>query len=161
DSRWTKALDARGRSSGYRTVVRASRTAQPLFSPPMRLFGRTWGFVLAEPIITQGRLLGTLVGACRSQEYFGSIALPAGTESYDQVVLHSGTPIFTSDPSGSSKESALGDSEQFEFAGASWEVGIRPQEWVVRDRLDAGRPMFWTMVALLALGCGALAALGT
>jgi signal transduction histidine kinase/ActR/RegA family two-component response regulator len=159
DSRWTTVLDARRRTSGYETVVRASRTFRPLFSPPMRLFGGTWGFVLAEPIIAQGRFLGTLVGACRSQQYFSSMTLPEVTERYDQVVLHSGTPIFASNPSLSSEEFALSASEQFEFGGASWEVAIRPQEWVVHDRLEAGRPMFWIMVVLLAAS-GALAALG-
>src|SRR5438552_7946572 len=41
--RWGRMFDARARSSGYETVLRADRTLRPTISPPMRLFGGTWG----------------------------------------------------------------------------------------------------------------------
>src|SRR5438876_3513513 len=160
-NRWSLVFDARSHPSGYETIVRAARAFRPMLSPPMQLFGGIWGFVLAEPVVAHGHLLGTLVGACRSQEYFESMALPEVTERYEEVVLDSGTPIFTSDLTGSSEGSVPPVSEQFDFGGATWEVRLRPQERVVHDRLVAGRPIFWTMTWLLALATGALASAGT
>ncbi len=96
-NRWKQVFDARSHLPGYETVLRANRALRPMLSPPMQLFGATWGFVLAEPVVSNHRLLGTLVGACRSQEYFDSMVLPEVTERYEQVVLESGTPIFASD----------------------------------------------------------------
>ncbi len=155
-TRWTQVVDARSHPPGYETVIRAERARRPMFSPPMRLFGETWGFVLAEPVIADGRLLGTLVGACRSQEYFDSMVPPEVSERYEQVVLDSGTPIFTSDLSSSRDPAVPAASEGFDFGGASWEVSIKPQKQVVHDRLTAGRAAFWSMAWLFSLAFGAL-----
>jgi len=160
-NRWQQIFDARLHPPGYETVLRANRTRRPMLSPPMNLFGGIEGFVLAEPVVANGRLLGTLVGACRSQEYFGSIAPPEVTERYEQVLLDSGTQIFTSDPSGTSDPAMPSVSESFDFGGATWEVRVKPQEWVVHDRLAAGRSVFWAMTALLALASGVLVSAGT
>ena len=49
--RWSMVFDARTHQPGYETLVRANRALRPMLSPPMRLFGGTWGFVLVEPVV--------------------------------------------------------------------------------------------------------------
>ena len=159
--RWSMVFDARTHQPGYETLVRANRALRPMLSPPMRLFGGTWGFVLVEPVVANGRLLGTLVGACRGQEYFDSMVLPEVTERYEQVLLDSGTGIFASDVGGSSDLSVPAVSESFDFGGADWEVRIKPQDHVVHARLAAGRTLFWAMACLFSLAFGALASAAT
>ncbi len=160
-NRWKQVFDARSHLPGYETVLRANRALRPMLSPPMQLFGATWGFVLAEPVVSNHRLLGTLVGACRSQEYFESMVLPEVTERYEQIVLESGTPIFASDQFEPSDRSLPPVSESFVFGGANWEVRMRPQEQVVHHRLAAGRAAFWAMAWLFSLAFGALASAAT
>src|SRR2546425_2040912 len=155
--RWRPVFDARSHPPGYEAVIRADRALKPMLSPPMQLFGGTWGFVLAVPVVSGGRLLGALVGACRGQEYFDSLVPREVSERYEQVVLDAGTPIFMSDLPGSSDPSVASVSEKFVFGGAGWEVRIRSQEQVVRDRLAAGRPVFWAMAWLFSVAFGALA----
>ncbi len=159
--RWRAMFDARSHPPGYETVLRADRALRPMLSPPMRLYGETYGFVLAEPVVANRRLLGTLVGACRSQEYFDSLALPEVTERYEQVVLDSGTPIFSSHRFSASGASVDPVSETFVLGGAGWEVLITPHAQVVHDRLAAGRSVYWAMAWLFALAFGVLASAAT
>src|SRR2546428_7276365 len=142
-ARWRPVFDARSHPPGYDTVLRADRARKPMLSPPMQLFGGTWGFVLAVPVVSGNRLLGSLVGACRGQEYFDSLVPREVSERYEQVVLDAGTPIFMSDLPGSSDLSVGSVSEKVVFGGAAWEGRIRSQEQGVRDRLAAGPPGFW------------------
>jgi signal transduction histidine kinase/CheY-like chemotaxis protein len=154
---WRPILDARSHPLMYATVTRAARTLRPMLSPPMQLFGGTWGFVLVEPVVAQHRLLGELVGACRSKEYFDSLVPSEVSERYESIVIDSGREIFASDPNPSSDLSVPSVSEDFDFGGLDWEVRIRPQEQVIHDRMTAGRSLFWTIASLLALALGALA----
>ncbi|OLD64928.1 MAG: hypothetical protein AUI47_03735 [Acidobacteria bacterium 13_1_40CM_2_68_5] len=156
-ARWRPVFDARSHPPGYETVVRADRARKPMLSPPMQLFGGTWGFVLAVPVVSGNRLLGSLVGACRGQEYFDSLVPREVNERYEQVVLDAGTPIFMSNLLGSSDSPVAPVSEKFVIGGAGWEVRVGPQEHVVRDRLTAGRPVFWAMAWLFSVTFGALA----
>jgi len=160
-SHWRPVFDARSRPAGYAAVIQAARRLKPVLSSPMRLFDGRWGFVSAVPVVSGGHLLGVVVGACRGQEYFGSLVPRELSTRYEQVVLAAGTPIFMSDLEGPTGDGVSPVMEQFVFGKTDWEVRIRPQEQVVHDRLTAGRPAFWAMAWLFSMAFGALASTAT
>jgi signal transduction histidine kinase len=155
------ASDAQSHPLVYATVVRAARALKPMLSPPFQMLGGAMGFVLAEPVVSERRLRGLLVGACRSEEYFASLVPSEVSERYEAVVVESGREVFASDRTGSSDLSITAVSEGFAFGGLDWGVLIRPQEQVVHARMTAGRSLFWAITSLLALALGALASAAT
>src|SRR2546425_6200653 len=90
-------LDMRAHPIGYETIVKARRMRGALLSPPLQLIRGPGGFELAVPAFSAGRFLGTLLAACRSEDYFASMLLPEMSERHDERVIDTGATIFTSE----------------------------------------------------------------
>ncbi len=154
-------LDVSGNRMGYETITRARQARGPVLSPPLQLIRGPQGFVLAVPIFAANEFRGTLVGACRSSEYFTSMLLPEVSERYEQMVLDAGEPIFASDGFDPHETQLPEATEQFTLGDTDWEVRLQAKEQVVQARLVSRRAAVWALGLLFAFVSGALAYVGT
>jgi len=154
-------LDVSGNRMGYETITRARQIRGPVLSPPLQLIRGPQGFVLAVPIFAAREFLGTLLGACRSSEYFTSMLLPEVSERYEQMVLDAGEPIFASEDFDPHATALPAATEQFMLGDASWEIRLQAKSEVVEARLASRRVTTWAMGLLFAFASGALAYVGT
>ena len=154
-------LDVSGNRMGYETITRARQIRGPVLSPPLQLIRGPQGFVLAVPIFGAGHFQGTLLGACRSSEYFTSMLIPEVSERYELMVLDAGEPIFASESFDRHDTPLPEAAEQFMLGDANWEIRLQAKPEIVQERLASRRAANWAMGLLFALVSGALAYVGT
>jgi signal transduction histidine kinase/CheY-like chemotaxis protein len=159
-NRWLIGLDMRAHPLGYETIDRARRVRGPVLSPPLQLIRGPSGFELAVPAFARGRLQGTFLAICQSEEYFTSLLLPEMTARFEERVLDSGLGVFVSPGFDPSDGSLPIESEAFDLGNVTWEIQAQPQTLALRGLLSSGRTPFWIMGGLLAFVCGAVASGG-
>jgi signal transduction histidine kinase/CheY-like chemotaxis protein len=153
-------FDVRDHPQGYETILRAMRTKEAVFSPPLQLLGGPQGFVVAAPIFKDGTFQGEVVGSFRSDDFFRTLILPDVLERYEQMVRNSGTPFYASRSFGPPESSVPFAVEQFRLGDVEWEVRMRTRADVVQGRLRSGQAAFWTLGWILSLVAGGLTGAG-
>jgi signal transduction histidine kinase len=146
---------------GYETVTRARETGRPALSRPLQLIGGPQGFLVAVPILRQGRFLGEVIGSFRSAEFFAAVAIPEILQRYDQSVYDGGIPLYASQPFGPDRGPSASASETFVLGGTHWEARVSPRQEVIHESLRSGEAALWTLGILLALGAGCVVFAGT
>jgi len=133
-------VDTRISPIGYGTLLRAMRSREPEFSPPLQLLDGPRGILLAVPVFKGNHFEGEVVGAFRGSDFVSALMLPTVSERYEPLVLDSGQSLLSGPPPQAPPSTERPTvSETFPLAGASWEVRVSPRLEVVAERLHSGR----------------------